>query len=520
MDHEVQSVYSVIVASLQPESHAQAEESINALDKNPAFSLLLCKICENETLPVNHRVAAAVQLFKSISCHYDSAVNNFIAPIIPNDQKPYIRISLLRSIVSDNHILRTNIARSLAKVASLEYPEIWASLPSVLAAGLSPSPQSTPQELQEAFQTPCLTSHPAEKLHFLSHGFAMVTAIIAQDVTETKLSAVLQLLLPALLNALKTRVGFPTPPQTLSDIDLEFVLHILNALSNLLLVATYLVQDPSVLPKGSVPIKQVVGPLIMPWFEIFHSILTQSLVPTTDNLQSVVNHLESGCLAPFIQTVKILTTVVQMFTKELIEGNVLTSLLSAVVNVYTSCSSLNEAVFIHQSEAVEISTRLKDSEGESQNMLTLVDACQSFICSTLFASKSARKHMKVHLPSAMETTILLARIDKHSMNEWIGSIDRYYAQEDEQSFDFTLRISAKMFLTKLAEDMPSMTFKTFTNIAGKLFKQAQDMRGKTDEFQWLVLLEAVFCGYSCIVPNLPERKPIKLPLIGLDLSVL
>ncbi|KAL0206318.1 hypothetical protein P9112_001625 [Eukaryota sp. TZLM1-RC] len=499
-------VYSVITASLDPSSHQQAEESILNLDKtNDAFALALCKIVENTSIDINHRVAAAVQLHKTLSTHYDSAVNNFLPPAIPETHKSFIRISLIRSIASPNTILRTNVARSLSRVISLEYPEIWPSVPSILAHGLSPqtSTQPLPAELCEAFQTTSLLSLTSEQLHYLAHGFAMVTSSIAGDVADNKITTVLGVLMPALHDVIKPRLSFT------SELDLEFCLYVLSALNSLLTVASYFVQDDtshyvSVDEKRSPKIQQIIAPLIIPWLELLGKILQSNLIDPNQSVDVILSSVERGSLAPLIQSIKIMTVIVQLFSKELVQANMISSVIDSILLIYRKCNSLYEAFYINPTEIFEVNTSLKDPEGEAQNLLTLIDSCQTFFNASILVSKSIRKSIKSKLFELIEITLLLLRMDRQSVIDWSISLDKYYASEDETTFDFTIRISAKLFMARLADNLPTTCFKQFTLVAGKLFGQSQELRGRSEDFSWIVLMESVFCGFSCILPAVSE----------------
>ncbi|KAL0220163.1 hypothetical protein RCL1_000018 [Eukaryota sp. TZLM3-RCL] len=510
MDTLIHQVFSVIQASLHGESHQRAEEAILVLDKEPAFALALCRLVEDANVAVEHRLASAIQLFKTLSVHYDSALNKFLPPEIPSDHKPFIRLSLLRSIITEHDTLRTNIARCLSCVANTEFPEVWPSLPDVLACGLCPSLCThLPSEFASAFNINSLSSLPESSLHFLSQGLSLVAAKLAEDICDTKLTSTITTLSPALLNSLKIRLS-TSPSQILSSSSLEFVLYISNAFYNLLTTASYLVQDSAHLPKNSPKIKTILAPILPPWLEVFSGILSAPLVPPsiTQSLPDLIRHLEAGYLAPFIQSIKILTLINQLFSKEMVEAGIGASIIEAVLSVYRTCSSLYEALFILHSEPLELSTSLKDSSGEAQNLLTLVDACQGFFSTTLMASRSARKLVKSKISDLLEITIMLMRIDRQSIFDWTSSIDRYYAAEDETTFDYSVRIAAKIFMGRLADSLPQSCIKLYTSVAFKLFRQAQVARstGGNDHY-WMTTVESVFVGFTSILPSIDSFPP-------------
>ncbi|KAF7976444.1 hypothetical protein HWV62_6681 [Athelia sp. TMB] len=130
---------SLLLASLQPASRKQAEQSLTSLSAQPGFiGALLQLVLGQGTTDRSVRLAASVYLKNVTKLRWDEDVN----PIAESDKvdlRKALVPAMLHLSAPGDKTLRAQVAESVSLIAELDFPERWPDLIDQLTASLSPT---------------------------------------------------------------------------------------------------------------------------------------------------------------------------------------------------------------------------------------------------------------------------------------------------------------------------------------------------------------------------------------------
>ena len=372
------------------------------------FGLHLIEIAVSDSISLSIRQLSTVLLKQYIESHWVSNSDKHIPPVVAPNIKSIIRDLLLKclnaslSATSDDKKLRSSLAYAVSTIAHYDWPEEWPQLGPTLIEYLSSGSGVAIYSAMKVFVE-------------LSH-----------EVTDNQIPTIAPLLLPKMYQiftssqefSLRTRGRAVQIFTTVSETIAQMNDYQKNAINQYL--------EP-ILPQFT---ESMVKALVMPDSseEVDVGIkkdIINSLTILLRNCRKQMQKWLPDILAPVWQS---LTTAASIYVK-------------TIVNV-------NDFEYDGEHENY---AEVVDSDGEVLGFESLIFAIFDFV-SVVIETPKFRKLVRPVMSDLLYYVIIYMQITDEQSSTWLENPDQFVEEEDEDSFYYSIRISALDLILSIAQE--------------------------------------------------------------------
>ncbi|ESO88896.1 hypothetical protein LOTGIDRAFT_219052 [Lottia gigantea] len=439
-------------AILSPDhnTRTEGENQIKALEVTEEFGVHLAELTVDSEGPLAIRQLASVLLKQYVEAHWSRHSDKFRPPETGSMAKQRIRELLPPGLCESVSKVRTSIAYAISAIAHWDWPETWPDLFQIMMQALvSGDPNAV-------------------------HGAMRVLTEFSQDITDTQMSHVAPIILPELYKIfLQAEVyGVRTRGRAV---------HIFN-------ICAGMIATMNEVQKGVA--KQLLFP-VLPQF-------TEALVQA---LQLPDSHTSDSGLKTEI--VKAITTLVKCFPKTMNQW--LNQMLPSVWSIFTQSAEYYVRTVVNKVEEVD---DVVDSEGEILGFENLVYSVFEFVHGLIETSKF-RSTVKKTVNDIIYYVVIYMQMSEDQIRNWSNNPDQFVEDEDDDSFSYSVRISAQDLLLSLSSEFPSCSSPALCTAVSKHLHEAEIGKNAGNPNWWKLhesCMLAIGSVKSLVIQFIQENK--------------
>ena len=194
------ALLAVLAAAQEPSTQRAAESQLDVYASGFAgYSSLLLSLLSPPAVaavPPHLQTFAALLLKQHVHTHWSEAADNFVAPVVPEQEKDGLRGAMLPLLASPSRPLRRQIAAAIAAIAEFDFPERWpALLPDILGV------------LAQSQAAAAAGAQPSPEMSALLTGSMEVLVSFCEEMTDEQMTSAVPHLFPALLQLCQVKFG-------------------------------------------------------------------------------------------------------------------------------------------------------------------------------------------------------------------------------------------------------------------------------------------------------------------------
>jgi len=452
------SVLKMLTALLSPDQSLRqaAEQQIKIFEVMEDFGVLLTEMCVDQTRELALRQLASLLLKHYVETHWNSLSDKFCQPETTPPAKAAIKQMLPLGLCDASRKIRASAAYAISAIAHWDWPEEW--------------PQLFPQ-LMEAIMSADLNS---------VHGAMRVLTEFSRDLSDVQMPQVAPIVLPEMLKIFVR-----------DDV--------------------YSIRTRS----RSVEIFKTCTALI---YSTDNETLINALLPdhfVSEFIQAFVNalHVPNGPASDCGLKKEILKALINMMRDAPSKmGSDVPSILSAVWQQLTQGAQYFVSREINCLE--EDAETVIDSDGESLSFGNLVYSLFDFV-ETLLDSNVFRKTVRKSLPELLYYLIIYMQITEEQVASWLQNPDQFVEDEDEESFSFSVRLSAQDLFLACCQRFKSECATALVTVVAQLLKEAEEKKSSGLPHWWKIH-ESCFLALGSVQSLIVES--ISKSLVQFDFS--
>ncbi|KAH9510177.1 Importin 9 [Bulinus truncatus] len=400
---------------------------INPLPPCPEFGVYLAEITVDPQGPLAIRQLASVLLKQYVQCHWSQQSDKFISPETTDAAKAHIRQLLPQGLSESISKVRSSIAYALSAIAHWDWPEVWPDLfPLLMQALTSGQPNAV-------------------------HGSMRVLSEFCQDVTDTQMVHVAPLILPELY---KVFIG----AETYGIRTRSRAVHIFNVVAGM-------ISTMQEYQKGIA--KQLLMPVLPQFTKAFIHCLTLPNSVTCD----------SGLK---LEVIKALTTLTKGFPKTMSQW--LPEILPSIWNIFTQSAEIFVRTVVNNLEEADDPV---DSDGDILGFENLVYVVFEFVHNLIESSKF-RSTIKKSVDQIIYYIIIYMQITEDQIRLWSNNPDQFVEDEDDDSFSYSVRISAQDLLMSLGVEFPNVCPEALCQAVTKHLQESENAKNLGNQHWWKI----------------------------------
>nr|CAB3256618.1 importin-9 [Phallusia mammillata] len=415
------------IMSHDQNTRTAGEQQIKLLEVLDDFAVILAELTvdENRGLPI--RQLASLVLKQYVECHWNKLADKFSPPETTYPAKVAIRQMLPLGLKDNSSKIRSSIAYAISAIAHWDWPEEWPDLfPQLMQALTSGSP-----------------SHV--------HGAMRVLTEFSRELTDTQMPHVAPVVLPELLKIF-------LQSDTYSIRTRSRAVEIFNTCTSLIHSADNPAMTNALLP------------------DQFVSEFTQAFA---ESLQ-VPNGPASDCGLKK-EVLKTLISMIRDVPRKM--GSMVSPVLAAVWQQLVQGAQYYVSREVNCSE--EDTETVFDSDGEALSFGNLVYSIFDFVESLLDSHKS-RKIVKQSLPELIYHLITYMQMTEDQVRCWLENPDQFVEDEDEETFSFSVRISAQDLFMACCKEFKNESAVALLSVMDRHLKEANTQRNNGDPHWWKI----------------------------------
>ncbi|XP_046853587.1 importin-9-like [Xenia sp. Carnegie-2017] len=428
---------------LSPEQQLRlnAEERLKLLEVTEDYGIHLAQLSVDENSALPIRQLASVILKQYVQSHWMPISEKFTPPVTPSKAKAAIREILPHGLKDPISKVRLSVAYAMSAIAHWDWPEAWPDLFGTLMQAL----------LSED--------------HNFVHGAMRVLTEFSSEVTDAQISQVAPIILPQMCLILTEDVKYHIRTRSRA-------VSIFNTFAELI---------------GSSCSKSVRKQLF-PVMKSFPPVLTQVL--------AVPDGETSDCGLK-MEVLKALTTLIEKFPKEM--ASQLSAVLPHVWNILTHGAERYHKTVINFMEEADDPV---DSDGEILTFEAVVFQVFEFI--QALVESRFKVVVKTHLDQLLYFLLVYMEITEDQACIWMSDPNRFVEDEDDDTFSFSVRISAQNLLLTLASEMKDETAACLVQALSKHLHESRTAKSNGDQFWWKVD-ESCMLAIGSVQPLISEK---------------
>ncbi|XP_071400077.1 importin-9 [Centroberyx affinis] len=424
-----EALIETLTAILSPvqEVRAAAEEQIKVLEVTEEFGVHLAELTVDAQGALAIRQLASVILKQYVETHWCSQSEKFRPPETTDRAKAAIRDLLpggLREAISK---VRSSVAYAVSAIAHWDWPEAWPQLFTLLME--------------------MLVSGDVNAVH----GAMRVLTEFTREVTDTQMPLVAPVILPEMYKIF-------TMAEVYSIRTRSRAVEIFTTCANLICAIEEL-------EKGAA--KALIFPVVQQFTEAFVQALQMPDGPSSD----------SGLK---MEVLKAVTALVKNFPKPMVSS--MQQILPIVWNTLTESASFYVRTEVNYTEEVDDPI---DSDGEVLGFENLVFSIFEFV-HTLLENNKFKSTVKKALPELIYYIILYMQITEDQIKVWTANPQQFVEDEDDDTFSYTVRISAQDLLLAVATEFQNESAAALAAAATRHLQEAEQAKNSGNEHWWKV----------------------------------
>ncbi|XP_071759954.1 importin-9 [Centroberyx gerrardi] len=424
-----EALIETLTAILSPvqEVRAAAEEQIKVLEVTEEFGVHLAELTVDAQGALAIRQLASVILKQYVETHWCSQSEKFRPPETTDRAKAAIRDLLpggLREAISK---VRSSVAYAVSAIAHWDWPEAWPQLFTLLME--------------------MLVSGDVNAVH----GAMRVLTEFTREVTDTQMPLVAPVILPEMYKIF-------TMAEVYSIRTRSRAVEIFTTCANLICAIEEL-------EKGAA--KALIFPVVQQFTEAFVQALQMPDGPSSD----------SGLK---MEVLKAVTALVKNFPKPMVSS--MQQILPIVWNTLTESASFYVRTEVNDTEEVDDPV---DSDGEVLGFENLVFSIFEFV-HTLLENNKFKSTVKKALPELIYYIILYMQITEDQIKVWTANPQQFVEDEDDDTFSYTVRISAQDLLLAVATEFQNESAAALAAAATRHLQEAEQAKNSGNEHWWKV----------------------------------
>ncbi|CAI9717889.1 importin-9-like isoform X1 [Octopus vulgaris] len=387
-----------LTAILSPlhDVRVNGEEQIKALEVTEEFGVYLAELTVDPNGALAIRQLASVLLKQYVEAHWSSQSSKFHAPETSEKAKAAIREILPAGLKESISKVRTSVAYAVSAITHWDWPETWPELFSLLMEALT---CGDPNAL---------------------HGAMRVLTEFTQDVTDVQMIKVAPVILPEMYKIFVQADTYSIRTRTRA-------VNIFNTC--VAMVATMMDTHKGI-------VKALLLPVLPQFTDAFISALQVPDGETSD----------SGLKMEVLQAV---TVLVKNLPKTM--STWLPQILPPVWNLFTHSVEFYVRTVVNNTEEADNPV---DSDGEVLGFENLVYSVFEFVLG-LLETVRFRATVRKSCNEILYYMILYMQITEDQVRLWSGDPDQFVEDEDDDTFSYSVRISAQDLLLSLAAEFPN-----------------------------------------------------------------
>ncbi|XP_064632245.1 importin-9-like [Lineus longissimus] len=424
-----EALFESLTAILSPmqEVRTAGEEQIKALEVTEEFGVFLAEFVVDRSGPLAVRQLSSVLLKQYVEAHWSRHSEKFRSPETSDAAKKEIRRILPHGLGESISKVRSSVAYAVSAIAHWDWPEEWPDLLKILMESLTNGDVNA------------------------VHGAMRVLSEFCREVTDTQMPQVAPVILPEMFKIFMhaDRYSIRTRSRAVD---------IVNTCADLIGTMSELHRNAA---------KQLLFPVLPQFTEALVEALRIPDGPTSD----------SGLK---MEILKALTTLLKNFPKFM--NQYLSQVLAPV------WKTLEESVNIYVGTVVndtEDHDDVVDSDGEILGFESLVFSVFEFIHGLIDTSKF-RNIVKKYLDQLVYFVILYMQITEEQVKKWTQNPDQFVEDEDDDTFSYSVRISAQDLLLSLAHEFPTLSAKALCNAISTHIEQAEVAKNSGNKNWWKI----------------------------------
>lgn len=417
---------SAILSPVQ-EVRAAAEEQIKVLEVTEEFGVHLAELTVDPQGALAIRQLASVILKQYVETHWCSQSEKFRPPETTDQAKAAIRELLPSGLRESISKVRSSVAYAVSAIAHWDWPEAWPQLFTLLME--------------------MLVSGNVNAVH----GAMRVLTEFTREVTDTQMPLVAPVILPEMYKIF-------TMAEVYSIRTRSRAVEIFTTCANLICAIEEL-------EKGAA--KALIFPVVQQFTEAFVQALQMPDGPSSD----------SGLK---MEVLKAVTALVKNFPKPMVSS--MQQILPIVWNTLTESAAFYVRTEVNYTEEVDDPI---DSDGEVLGFENLVFSIFEFV-HTLLENNKFKSTVRKALPELIYYIILYMQITEDQIKVWTANPQQFVEDEDDDTFSYTVRISAQDLLLAVAAEFQNESAAALAAAATRHLQEAEQAKNSGNEHWWKI----------------------------------
>ncbi|XP_033102932.1 importin-9-like [Anneissia japonica] len=424
-DHIIESLHAI----LSPEHliRIQGEEQIKLLEVTEEFGVHLAELTLDPKGALAIRQLASVILKQYVECHWSQHADKFRPPEATEAAKADIRRMLPAGLHESISKVRSSIAYAISAIAHWDWPEAWPGLFDQLMH--------------------LITSGDANAVH----GAMRVLTEFTREVTDMQMPNVAPVIMPEMYRIF-------TNAELYSIRTRGRAVEIFNTCALLIFSVNEVVKGLAA---------KLVYPLLPGFVEAFIQALNTPDGPISD----------SGLK---MEVIKALTTLIKNYPKQM--SKFMPQILPPIWKTLTESAAVYITTVVNGTEDADNPI---DSDGEVLGFENLVFSVFDFI-NGMVETPKFRSTIKKSVDQLFYYIVLYMQITEEQVTVWSNNPNQFVEDEDDETFSYSVRISAQDLLLQLAAEFQTDSSLGLVSAVTRHFQEAQVAKENGNGYWWKI----------------------------------
>ncbi|XP_063952084.1 importin-9-like [Lytechinus pictus] len=415
------------ILSPQQDVRQQGEEQLKLLEVTEEFGVFLAELTLDKNGALAIRQLSSLILKQYVEAHWSQHSEKFRPPVATDAAKAHIRNRLPAGLGESISKVRSSVAYAISAIAHWDWPDAWPDLFGLLMM--------------------MITKGDSNEVH----GAMRVLTEFTREVSDTQMEHVAPVILPE-MHRIFVQSGTYTIRTRARAVE------IFNTCATL-------IYNIASIAKGAA--KKLLYPVLNGFMEEFVKALT-----ITDSSVS-----DSGLKKEII---KALTVIVKCFPGQITKS--MPAVLQATWKTLTDSADIYVRTVINDTEEADDPV---DSDGEVLGFENLVFSIFDFV-SAMIDSPKFRGTVRKLCDDLLYYVILYMQITEEQVYQWTADPNQFVEDEDDDTFSYSVRISAQDLLLSLGSEFPQETSHGLMAALDRHLQEAQHAKTQGHNHWWKV----------------------------------
>ncbi|XP_071477109.1 importin-9-like [Diadema antillarum] len=415
------------ILSPQQEIRQQGEEQLKLLEVTEEFGVYLAELTLDKNGALAIRQLSSLILKQYVEAHWSQNSEKFRPPVATDAAKAHIRSMLPAGLGESISKVRSSVAYAISAIAHWDWPDAWPDLFGLLMM--------------------MITNGNSNEVH----GAMRVLTEFTREVSDVQMEHVAPVILPEM-----HRIFVQSDTYTIRTRG--------RAVEIFDTCAT-LIYNIASISKGAA--KKLLYPVLSVFMDEFVKALTVPDGATSD----------SGLKKEII---KALTVIVKCFPSQIAKA--MPAVLQATWKTLTDSADIYVRTVINDTEEADDPV---DSDGEVLGFENLVFSIFDFV-SAMIDTPKFRGTVRKLCDQLLYYVLLYMQITEEQVYQWTADPNQFVEDEDDDTFSYSVRISAQDLLLSLGSEFPQETSSGLMAALDRHLQEAQQAKSQGHNYWWKV----------------------------------